>query len=303
MMRRNNIMIALLGCLCGIVAASAALADGHTLHNARLSILFGSSSTGYTTNDADRVDAISWLNSAGAPVTNYVAVGGPTHCGDPQEFFGEAYGDSGDTGVPLPNIVIGGVTSTWIGTGARKGTTAIKSLTSCDETLDAKTATHYALPAGATLVNALMVARTFKFAPHPAAGNLRAYVARLRLGIYPSVLAPNAAGVVQTYAAANCPLNCTVSDWNGKWMADDDGNGNGVAIFRDPATNPPAQLTVDWDGYSSSNNTAITLTMPTGGFHGTLTETEYLCFYDATSWPLKARNKGTPPKGCAGVPH
>ncbi len=132
---------------------------------------------------------------------------------------------------------------------------------------------------------------------------MRAYVPRLPLGTYPTTLAPNAAGVVQSYDVSQCPLNCTITDWNGKWMADDDGNGNGVVLFRSPKTNPPAQLTIDWDGSSFSNNSAITLTMPSAGWSGTVSETEYMCFYDATSWPAKARKRGLPPIGCKGVPH
>jgi hypothetical protein len=290
--------------LAGLFAAAPARADGHTLQNARLTIVLGSSAGGFTTADADRVDSISWIDSDGTPVTNYVAAGGPLHCGDPQEFFGEAYGDSSDSGVPVPLAVIAGVTSVWSGTTALKGTAAIGSLASCDATLDAKTTTHYTLFTSSGLISSLKVTRTFKFSKHPADGNMRVYVPRLPLGTYSIVLAPNAAGAVQSYNAGNCPENCTVTDWNGRWMADDDGNGNGMVIFRDPATNPPAQLTIDWDGYSSSNNSAITLVEPAGGWgRVTVTETEYLCFYDAKSWSAKRRNAGNPPAGCTKVPH
>jgi hypothetical protein len=283
-------------------ASAAAAANGHSLHNTRLTILFGSDANGFSASDADRVDAITWVNSAGTPVTNLVTSGGPLHCGDPQEFFGEAYGDSGDTGVPLPLAVIGGVTSKWTGKKPAKGATAIKSLTSCDATLDATTTTHYAVSSSATLINTLKITRAFKFSANPSSGNMRAYVPRLPLSAYPNVLAPNAAGAVQTYQANSCPLNCTVTDWNGKWFADDDGSGNGMVVFRSAANDPPANLTVDWDGYSTSNNTAVTVTMPTGGWSGTVTETEYLCFYDAKSWPAANRAKGVPPIGCTGVP-
>jgi hypothetical protein len=284
-------------------AGPASAAGGHTLANSRLSILFGSDINGYTTADNDRVDAIAWVDSAGATRTGYVAFGGPLHCGDAQEFFGEAYGDNLDVGVPLPNLVIGGVTSAWTGTGALKGNTAVKSLASCDTALDATTRSTYLLSAKASLVNTMKVTRTFTFSASPASGNIRAYVPRVPLGTFSRTLYPNAAGVVQSVLAQTCPLNCTVTDWNGKWMADDDGLGNGVAVFRDAVLGPPAQLTVDWDGYSASNNSAITLTMPAAGWSGSVTETEYLCFYDAASWPAARRDKGLPPTGCTGVPH
>jgi hypothetical protein len=289
------------------LAGSPAVADGgHTLQNARLTILFGSTANGYGTNDADRVDAISWVNSSGTAITNYVTSGGPLHCGDPQEFFGEAYGDygtTGDTGVPTPNAVVPGVTSTWVGTGALKGTTKIGTFVGCDGPLDARTKTQYTLFTQPGLVNSLKIVRSLTFARHPSAGNIRAYVPRLPLGVYPVVYAPDASGVVQTYNANNCPLNCTETNWNGVWMADDDGQGNGMVVVRDPATNPPAQLTIDYDGYSNSNNSAVTLVMPTAGWSGTVVETEFLCFYDATSWPAHQRAKGKLPVGCTGIPH
>jgi hypothetical protein len=298
MARFNSLSIFAGICFAGALAASPALADGHTLSNSRLTIVFGSSLNGYTTNDADRVDSISWINSDGTPVTNLVTSGGPQHCGDPQEFFGEAYGDNGDIGVPLPNAVIAGVTSVWKGTKPTKGTTTISSLQSCDETLDAKTTTNYTLGAGKKGENGLKITRTFNFSKKTSTGNMRAYVARLPLATYPMVLMPNAAGVVQTFNANNCPLNCAETDWNGVWMADDDGNGNGIVFFRNPSTNPPAWVTVDYDGYSSSNNSAITITMPEDGWLGTVSETEVMCFYDAKSWPAKQQAKGNPPKGC-----
>jgi hypothetical protein len=282
-----------------LLAATPALADGHMLSNARLSIVFGSSAHGYTTNDADRVDSIAWINSDGAAVSNYVTSGGPQHCGDPQEFFGEAYGDNGDQGVPLPNAVVGGVTSTWKGKKATSGKTTIKSLESCDETLDAKTNTSYAMFTSKKTINELRIIRTFNFSKKTSTGNMRVYVPRLPLNTYPIVLIPNAAGVIQTFNASNCPLNCTITDWDGTWMADDDGNGNGMVMFRDPAANPPAQVTVDWDGFSLSNNSAITLTMPEDGWIGTVSDTEFMCFYDAKSWTAKDRSKGKLPSGCA----
>ena len=306
-MQRAGLVSLLACCLSAGLAVSEAAADGgHTLDNARLTILFGSTANGYGTNDADRVDAVTWVNSSGTSVTNYVTSGGPLHCGDPQEFFGEAYGDygtSGDTGVPIPHAVVPGVTSIWSGTAATHGSTAIRTLVGCDGPLDAKTRTQYTLFTQPGLVNSLKIVRSFTFARHPSAGNLRAYVPRLQLAVYPVVYAPDATGVVQTYNVNACPLNCTETNWNGVWMADDDGQGNGMVVVRNPATNPPAQLTIDYDGFSNSNNSAVTLVMPTAGWSGTVVETEFLCFYDATSWPAHQRTKGKLPLGCSGIPH
>jgi hypothetical protein len=184
--RTCALFVAAFGLMVVAGVSHASAASGHTLQNTRLVILFGSNTNGYSATDADRVDAISWINSAGTAVTNLVTSGGALHCGDPQEFFGEAYGDNGDIGVPRPNAVIGGVISKWTGKLPIKGATAIKSLTTCDSTLDATTSSHYALSTEANLINTLKVTRTFTFSANPSNGNLRAYVPRLPLAFnYP----------------------------------------------------------------------------------------------------------------------
>lgn len=292
-------MIKMAATLALCVGSTGAFADGHVLSNARLSFTFGSSSTGYTTTDADRVDAISWVNSAGATVSNYIAQGG-TACGDAVEYFGEAYGDGSDS---RPYAVIGGVASNWTGTGSTKGKTAIKSLTTCSYTIDMATKSSYTLSTSPGMINALKVTRKFTFSDAPSGGDFRAYVARVSLAHYPYVIYPNTSNVLITVNADSCSFNCLTTDWNGTWMEEDDGNGNGVAIFRKPNPNYPAQITVDNDSTSASNASAITLIEPAAGWSGSLTETEYVCFHDATSWPAAQRAAGKAPAGCKGVPH
>jgi hypothetical protein len=282
------------------MAPASALADGHSLQNSRLTFLFGSSSTGYTTDNADRVDAITWINSAGTPVANYITQAAPA-CNDPTEFFGEAYGNGNNS---LPFAVIRGDMSKWSGSGASKGKTAVKSLTACGVSLDASTTSRYTLSAKSGLVNALEVARTFSFVASASAGDMRAYVARVPLQNYPTVVYLDGSGTLQTVSASGCGFNCVITDWNGKWMAEDSGTGQGIAIFRKPNAAFPAEITVDWDDDSYSNASAITLIQPAGGWSGlTVHETEYLCFYDATSWTAAQRAAGVPPAGCSEVPH
>jgi hypothetical protein len=43
------------------------------------------------------------------------------------------------------------------------------------------------------------------------------------------------------------------------------------------------------------------LLQPVGGWKARVAETEYLCFYDASSWPAAARAAGKMPKGCHGT--
>ena len=73
-------------------AASLAQAAGHVLSNARLSATFADTAV-FAFPDADRLDAITWIDSQGNARGNFVAAGGPSHCGDPQEFFGQSYGE------------------------------------------------------------------------------------------------------------------------------------------------------------------------------------------------------------------
>ena len=47
--------------------------------------------------------------------------------------------------------------------------------------------------------------------------------------------------------------------------------------------------------------TRIGLPQPAGGWKANITETEFLCFYDTTTWPLSHRQAGkavTLPAGC-----
>jgi hypothetical protein len=46
---------------------------------------------------------------------------------------------------------------------------------------------------------------------------------------------------------------------------------------------------------------AIDLPQPAGGWKANISETEFLCFYDTTTWPLSNRQPGkavTRPAGC-----
>lgn len=278
-----------------------AQAAGHVLQNARLAVTFDDPAV-FSFSDADRVDAITWIDSHGASRTNYVAAGGPSHCGDPQEFFGQSYGEPEGNS---PSMVFGGVQDKWTGTGALKGVAATSVAGFCDTAPSATTKTTYKLATATNQLSELQVTRVFGFGastPVFTGHGLRAYVARVPLAAYPTVLAPNAAGtVVESYNAGGCGADCEVTDWNGRWFADDDGAGNGLMVIRSASSTAPALLAVNNDSFSASNLTSIVLLQPAGGWKAKVTEVEYLCFYDATSWPAAARNAGKLPKGCAGT--
>jgi hypothetical protein len=123
-------------------------------------------------------------------------------------------------------------------------------------------------------------------------------MARLPISPYHYTLVPDMWGNVQTYDANNCASPCTVTDWNGTWLADDDGNGNGMAIVRASSSTAPAFVAIDSDGFSSSNLSSVVLAQPADGWTKPVVETEYLCFYDPTSWPASAQAAGQLPAGC-----
>ena len=79
------------------------------------------------------------------------------------------------------------------------------------------------------------------------------------------------------------------------------GDNSGMLILRDPASVAanPASVTTDNDGSSGSNNSGMTLDRPLANWVVPLTETEYLCFYDATTWPVAERSPTRLPDGCA----
>jgi hypothetical protein len=134
------------------------------------------------------------------------------------------------------------------------------------------------------------------------AHGLRVYVPRLPASTHATVLAPNAAGTaINTFNSSGCGADCELTDWNGRWFADDDGAGSGVMVIRAAASTAPALLSINNDAFSASNLTSIVLIQPAGGWKAKVTETEYLCFYDPLSWTAAMRAAGKMPKGCLGT--
>jgi hypothetical protein len=274
------------------VLVSAAPAFGNELTNGRITaeLATGGSKT------MDRMDSITWINSDGVLSGNYVANGGPPDCGDPQEFFGESYSDS-DSFILF--MVVAGASAKWDQTNALTGTSKTTGKDTCF-TLSGKTATTYSLDTDDTKMSQMTIKRTLTFTAD-ANLNMRAYAARLPNAVYATVLYPDSTGAVQTVNLFNCGAlpACEITDWNGKWFADDDGQGNGMVMIRDKASTWPALLGIDYDSFSSSNVTSMVLLRPSDGWIGKkVVETEHMCFYDAKSWPAKKRNAGKLPVGC-----
>lgn len=288
-----------------LLSATAALAGGdgpavngpHTLTGSKLTLVFADPASGFSATTGDRVDSITWIDSTGTPINIVPKKGGGPVCGDPLEFFGQAYGEPEGT---TPSLVVSGSTSTWSGSG-----TTGKSKTSgsnCQGALDAKVVTKYTVYSTPDRENEVRIVRKFKFnasTPMFSGHGFRPYVPRLDVSGYDTVLWPNAANsALLSAVAVSCGGDCEVTDWNQRWFADDNGSGSGMLVIRSPKSTAPALLTINWDLFSFSNLSSVVLIQPPGGWKAPVKEIEYLCFYDPTTWPAADRAALKLPKSC-----
>ncbi|HEY3636728.1 MAG TPA: hypothetical protein VGK90_01155 [Rhizomicrobium sp.] len=297
---RGAILAMTFGSVC---IASHAFATGNVIANSRISVDFDDPDTGMFTGDADRVDSISWIDSNGNSTGNLAAdsYGATDSCNDPYEYFGQAEGEPDEGSAPL--MVTGGEVSTWTGVSDLEGKTATTGFDCNNNPLSGRTKTTYKLFTSKKKVNELEVKRKFLFNSRTqefSNTGLRAYMARLPSTPYSTVLIPDSSGTVQTYDSNNCGFPCEITDWNGTWFADDDGNGNGMVVIRSSSSTAPAIIAIDSDGFSDSNLTSVVLEQPEGGWKSAVTETEYVCFYDSTSWTQTQQAAGQLPLGCSG---
>ncbi len=248
-------------------------------------------------NDANRVERIIFYPEN---YSNYVALdseSGPKACGDPIAYFGEAVGYPDTATAPL--MVAGGTHASWTSTSnSRQNVAQAKTFTgvqTCGTVHeDGLTRTVYTLKGKFT--NSIAIKRTFRFnggLGNVANSGLRAYVPRFN-SLFHYVLLPNAAGNVVRYDANNCVSSpCAITDWNGKWFAEDDGFDEGLFVIRDPSSTTPAFVGIQ-SSPAGANYTSIVLMQPSSGWSGILTETESICFYSQNVW-----NQGpTLPKTC-----
>jgi hypothetical protein len=128
---------------------------------------------------------------------------------------------------------------------------------------------------------------------------MRAYVPEMPKA-YSQVLHPDATGAtLVTTDSTSSGASSAVTDWNHSWLAINNPSTNaGVLILRDSAT-ANAQILLEDDGNADSS--AVDLLKPVGGWMQAVTETEWLCFYDATSWPVMSRSASSLPAGCRAV--
>lgn len=284
---------------CCVLLSTSAVFAAHQMTNDRIAITFHADGPQQT---ADIVDSVTWVKSDRTTTSNLAmqSDGSLTHCGEPGEFFGQSYGDSEGSGL---RMVTEAASSEWTSKSATSGVSRISSpppSIQCGE-LSGRTTTTYTLGVSKAAISEMKITRVFKFDAVGAQQKegLRAYVPRVDRQKYSTVLYPDKAGSVQIADFAHCARACPIDDWNGVWVADEDDQGNGIVLIRDTSSKWPAEIAVDYDTGSSSNATSILLMLPATGWTGTLTETEWLCFYDATSWPKAQRDTGNQlPAGC-----
>ena len=230
--------------------------------------------TRFSTADNNRVDSIAWITGAGASTGNLASNGGPLHCNNPLEFFGQSYGDGGNS---HPFLVVSSVTSRWKSPAGNTltGKTKVNTGVVCDfRPRRAEPAPPTRSKNRTAVENQMTVQRSFSFKTVSNTSDLRAYVPRLPIGAYGAVSWPNAASVVQTGNAGSCSGGCIVTDWNGTWFAEQTSAGQGLVVIRNPKSGPPALLVFDNNSFSNSNNSAVALRLPAGGWLGTYRETE-----------------------------
>lgn len=228
-----------------------------------------------------------------------------TACSTSSEIFGHAL-TWPEGNQPL---LVGGLTRGTM-TSCGLDTTISTSPNNCNGVaqLPVTTSVHLYTDARATQMR---ITRTFGFsATTPKYANTvveLAYVPRVKLSLFPTVIYPNAAGTAVTSVAANmCGGGCAVpvgttanTSWNGAWFADvNTTTGQALIVLRDPSMTSPVQLVHNWDAFSTSNLAAFGLVQPAAGWKEPLTEIEYLCFADFESWPQSMRDAAQLPTWC-----
>jgi hypothetical protein len=287
--------------IVGATVAGASASAGARKDDPRLTVGSKKLSITFQAADPEHVVDVEWKNHKGVSSGNLVADGGPVSCSDPSEFWGQAYGAPEGT---TPNVVFTNHVATIAPHGPSKATIT-GATTDCASAAATPVTTHYSTVKGAP--NEIEITRRIGFSATSGmftGVGVRPYVPRLADSAFTDVLLPNGSSTATTDTPiGTCPFDCftAVGDsWNGQWLADvDPTNGDAMIIRRDPSMTTPVEATVNYDGYSASNLSSFVLVQPKKGWKHAISETEYLCFVDLTTWPQTARSSATLPSGCS----
>jgi hypothetical protein len=253
---------------------------------------------GFDASNGEWVNDLKWLDSAGMLTENLAAWGGSSTCSEPSEFFGESYGAPEGT---TPGVVVAGSRATRSTCGL--DVLLASTPNNCTDAPQLPWTTEYHFYSGAK-ASQLRVTRSFGFdenTPKYTGVGLRPWQARVPLGTFGNVIYPNAASTAVTRVGAlSCPGDCLydTAQWNGQWFADVAASGLALIVRRDPSMTAPVSLTINYDSYSYANLSSFVLIQPESGWKAPVTEVEYLCFADLTSWPQAERDAAELPAFC-----
>jgi len=282
----------------GNASAEIVLAEGeaaNTVETPRLLWEFGGES-----GNVEWVKSVKWRSSSLGVFGSNLSTSGGFACGDPTEYWGESYPNQDGLG---PAAVVAGQRGSW--TAASNRTVLIDSVSrnACSgNTPEIPVRTRYTFFDEGPAANTLRMERRISFAadqlPNPAAQGMRFYVPRLPAGTYNQEIFPNEAGTALNTIGDGGPA--ANGDWNETWVAIDSSTTHaGMLVFHEPDGVHPASVTSDNDSASGSNNSGVTLDRPLAGWLEPVTEVEYFCFYDATTWSVLTRSPTNLPEGCA----
>jgi len=253
------------------------------------SLMVGNFSVAWSQTNPEEIIYLSWNGSG-----NLTKTWMNPYCESDLEFFGNSW-VSENEGAPdfyFASLVGWGTTGTWANPSG--GEINIGSISSgCPGSANFQIHTNYQFFEG-DKANLIKVERTFEFGETLYTHNVRPFIPRL----YPAngftqVIHPNADGTTLV-TEGTCGYGCTAASWDGSWFAiHNPGTGLGMIVQHVPSSTNVA-LWLDEDGGSFTNASSVLLIQPSGGFTGTVTETEYLCFYDSSTWTPSL----TLPEGC-----
>jgi hypothetical protein len=263
---------------------------GASVDPAQRTVTAGAFQVQWSQTDPEEITSLSWNGSPN--LTNSW-----THPFCPQGGDSEFFGNSWDTfsDVNFRALVGWGSGGTWDERNPN-GVAVASAASGCFGTSGIPVQTSYQFFNGGPVVNRILVHRKISFGTTPFPYDLRAYIPRLYpRDEYSLVIHPNEDGTALVTEIGNdCEFGCEITNWNGSWLAVHDPLSGRGMIVRHAFSRNPVALWVDMDGGSQTTASGVLLLQPPGGFTGTVTETESLCFYDSSIWTPSL----TLPSGC-----
>jgi len=253
-------------------------------------IIVGNFYVKWSLTDPEEIIDLRWNGSV-----NLTNASANSNCSGDLEYFGNSWvsEDEGTDSLFFNSLVGWGTTGTWTAQTKTKININSKSF-GCPGSVNIPVNTRYQFFNNKRRANLIMIRRTFDFGTNSDIHYMRPFITRL----YPSdgftqVLHPDASGR-KLMKDTTCDFGCKAATWNGSWFAiHNPATGLGIIVQHRPSSYAVA-LWLDNDDDSFTNSSSILLLRPSGGFTGTVTETEYLCFYDANLWTPSL----TLPLGC-----